>query len=223
MKTFQEFLQLAERYYEPDERLPSGRTPVEKAEKRAETEYKNTRAGKGRQIRQRMQLKRKVRHGADNPQINKHSQPGLEVSGTFNGTSFYHPDTKIRFDVHKHGKTDSGKDVYNITWNHHHRRSELSSDQKKEIARDARHMWDTHIQHRLPHGAVVKNTPIGNPSDSNPTKNTRAKLYQRAGFGEVGTQGFQFASVGREPSWKQKKKGAKRLKPMSGDTKFSYY
>ena len=52
MKTFQQFLQLAERYYAPDEKLPSGRTPVEKAETRAETEYKNTKYGKGRQIRQ---------------------------------------------------------------------------------------------------------------------------------------------------------------------------
>ena len=31
MKTFQQFLQLAERYYKPDEKLPSGKTPYEKA------------------------------------------------------------------------------------------------------------------------------------------------------------------------------------------------
>ena len=31
MKTFQEFILLSERYYKPDEKLPSGKTPYEKA------------------------------------------------------------------------------------------------------------------------------------------------------------------------------------------------
>jgi len=53
--------------------------------------------------------------------------------------------------------------------------------------------------------------------DKNPTKNTRAKLYQRAGFGPLNKGGDQYASVGREPSPKQKAKGKKRLKPMSGE------
>lgn len=221
MKTFSEFMLIAEKYYAPDDKLPSGKTPVEKAETRAETEYKNTKYGKGRQIRQRIQLNRKVRHGADNPKLNRHSQPDLEISRGSGGADFYHPETKIRYSVYKHGETKDGKDVYGVAWNHHHG-SDLDSNQRKQVARDARHVWDTHVQHRLPHGSVLKNVPIENPSESNPRKNTRAKLYQRAGFGEVGSRGSQFALVGREPSWKQKKKGAKRLKPMSGDTPFNY-
>ena len=222
MKTFQEFLELAEKYYAPDDKLPSGGTPVEKAETRAETEYKNTKNGKDRQIRQRIQLNRKVIHGADNPKINRHSQSGLEISGVSGDTNFYHPKTKIVYSVNKHGRTSDGKDVYNVTWNHYHG-SDLDSDQRKQVARDARHVWNTHVQHRLPHGSVLKNTPISEP-DGNSRKDTRAKLYQRAGFGEVGSRGLQFASVGREPSSKQKAKGKKtRLKPMSGDTTFNYH
>jgi hypothetical protein len=221
MRTFKEFLELTERYYEPNERLPSGETPVGKAEKRAETEYKNTKYGRGRQIRQGIQLNRKVRHGADNPTINRHSQSDIEVNAGSDGASFYHPDTKIRYDVYKHGKTDDGKNVYGVAWNHH-QSSNLDSNQRKQVARDARNVWNTHVQHRLPYGSVLKNSPVENPTKDNPRKNTRAKLYQRAGFGEVGISGSQFASVGREPSWKRRGKGAKRLKPMSGNTPFKY-
>ena len=93
----------------------------------------------------------------------------------------------------------------------------MSDEEKKQVARDAKSVWDTHVQHRLPHGSVLVNSPLSNSTYKNPTKNTRAKLYQRAGFGPLNKGGDQYASVGREPSPKQKAKGKKRLKPMSGE------
>jgi hypothetical protein len=222
MKTFQEFISLAERYYDPFEKLPSGKTPLEKAAERSETEYKNTKYGRGRQIRQRIQTKRKVLHGADNPTPNRHDHPDLDVSGGRNYIDIRHKDTGIHYNLTKHGETDDGKHVYDVQWKHNRHPSKMTDDERKQVARDAKSMWDTHVQHRLPHGAILKNIPIGNPTPENPNKNTRAKLYQRAGFGEVGKFGRQFAEVGREPSPKQKKKGKKRLKPLSGDTTFDY-
>ena len=222
MKTFQEFLELSERYYDPFEKLPSGKSPLQKASERSETEYKNTKYGRGRQIRQRIQTKRKVLHGADNPTPNRHDHPELDIIAGRNYIDILHKGTGIRYNLTKHGETDDGKHVYDVQWGHNRHPSKMSDDERKQVARDAKDMWDTHVQHRLPHGAILKNTPIGNPTPENPNKNTRAKLYQRAGFGKVGKSGRQFAEVGREPSPKQKKKGKKRLKPLSGDTKFNY-
>ena len=161
-------------------------------------------------------------HGADNPKLNRHHQPGLDVNSGSNYLDVHDKSSKIRYSIAKHGKTDSGKDVYDVQWNHYFNRSNLTDDDKKRIARDAKTMWDNHVQHRLPYGSVLKNSPVGNPTPENPNKNTRAKLYQRAGFGEVGHTGRQFAEVGREPSSKQKAKGKKRLKPLPFNTNFEY-
>ena len=220
MRTFKEFLELTEKYYDPDEKLPSGRTPFQKAADRAGREYTNTKNGKGRQMRQTNQVRRKVMHGADNPQLNRHHQPGFDISSGRNYLDIADNSTNIRYSINKHGKTNDGKDVYDVQWRHHYNTSKLNDNDRKRIARDAKTMWDNHVQHRLPYGSVLKNSPVGNPTSENPTKNTRAKLYQRAGFGEVGLNGRQFAQVGREPSRKQRLKGKKRLKPLPSNTEF---
>lgn len=222
MRTFKEFMYLTERYYEPDEKLPSGRTPLQKATDRAERPYGDKLRHRGRQIRQRIQTNRKVKHGADNPNLNRHSQNGLDIDGGHDYMRVHHRDKKISYRIDKTGKTLDGRNVYDVQWNHHHRHSELNDNDKKQIARDAKHMWDHDISHRLPHNSVLKNFPVSNSTPDKPNKNTRAKLYQRAGFGEVGKQGYQFASVGREPSYKQKKKGKTRLSPMPGNTEIDY-
>jgi hypothetical protein len=222
MRTFKEFLELTERYYPPNEKLPSGETPLGKATKRSETEYKNTKHGRGRQIRQRIQTGRKVYHGANNPRLNFHDHPQLDVGGGRNYMDVHHKETGIKYNISKHGKTKDGKDVFDVQWRHYREPSKMSDSDRKQVARDAKTMWDNHVQHRLPYGSVLKNTPIGNPTPENPNKNTRAKLYQRAGFGEVGLHGRQFAQVEREPSPRQKAKGKKRLKPVDSNTQFEY-
>lgn len=239
MKTFNQFINeccdILERYYEPDEKLPSGRTPVQKAETRAETPYKNTRSAKGRQIRQQIQLMRKVRHGADNPNLNRHQQRGIDVYGDKDVLYVSHPESGVRYSVAKVGvaKNDK-KPVYDIQWGHHHKPNEMDIAKKIQVARDAKQVWDTHVQHRLPHGAIVRNSPVSNSNEKNPNKNTRASLYRKAGFGEVGqentktasgtsiTKGKQFAQVNREPSTKQKAKGKTRLSPLAPNVDYGY-
>lgn len=226
MKTYQQFIEenfdILERYYHPDEKLPSGRTPVQKAEDRSERSYANTRAGRGRQIRQQIQLKRKVRHGADNPELNKHSQAGLDILGDRDSMRVSHKDSGIRYSLRKIGTTKDKKPVFDVTWGHSHQPSSMNNQQRITVARDAKDVWDNHIQHRLPHGSVLKNSPVSNSTERNPNKNTRARLYKKAGFGEVGQNNQQFAKVGREPSIKQKLKGKTRLSPLPPNTEYEY-
>jgi hypothetical protein len=228
MKTFSQFIcDIQERYYAPDEKLPgSGKTPYGKSRssyfrnKRKyndSSEHEERMRHLGRSLKQITRSNDKVRHGADNPNFNSSSHPDAEVS-TDRDKSLRVRSKGINYLVKNTGnKTKDGKPVHDIMW--YSVRDKSTDANKKQIARDAKNVWDTHVQHRLPHGSVLTNFPLSNPTDENPEKNTRSKLYQRAGFGPVGLSGDQYASVGREPSPKQKAKGKKRLKPMSGDTK----
>lgn len=226
MKTYKQFIKenfdILERYYRPDEKLPSGRTPEQKAEDRAERPYENTRGARGRQIRQKFQLKRKVRHGADNPNLNLHRQDGIDVTGDRDSAQILDKRSNIRYSVRKTGRTKSdNKPVYDVSWDHGHHPSAMSQRQKIEVTRDAKDVWNSQVQHRLPRGSVLRNSPVPNPTKENPNKNTRARMYKKAGFGEVGEKG-QFARVGREPSTKQKRKGKTRLSPLPPTTDYEY-
>jgi hypothetical protein len=230
MKTYSEFISefisdLQERYYKPDEKLPSGKTPYGKSRS---SYFRNKRKDQDkpdheermrllrRSINQIQRSNRQVKHGADNPNFNPHYHPDAEVSADKNN-SLRVNSKGIGYVLKNTGKkTKDNRPVHDVLW--YHTRDDSSDEKKKQITRDAKNVWHTHVQHRIPHGSVLTNFPVSNPSDKNPQRNTRAKLYQRAGFGPRGSSGDQYASVGREPSPKQKAKGAKRLKPMSGDT-----
>lgn len=224
MKTFHQFLQLAERYYEPGEKLRSGRTPLEKAEKRAETEYKNTKDGKERQNRQKIQLNDRVRHGVDNPHFNTHQDMSGEVRVSGYGDenlTVRHLGTNVQFDAVNTGKkTKSGKPVYDVMWNLFRNSQNLSDSERRKILHTAKHVWKRHFAHRLPYGAAIRNEPI-----SNKGKQARSLLYSRiGGFGDVNPRtGYQYASVGREPSPRQKAKDKNKIRtsPMSSDTELS--
>lgn len=227
MRTFKEFIELSERYYKPDERLPSGKTPYGKSrssyfrnKRKHENapDHKDTMRHLGRSIKQIQRSYRQVKHGADNPNFNPSPHPDANV--------YTDKDNRMRvsskgidyFVSNSQQKTKDGKPIHSVMWNHKDGyNNNLSDEEKKQVARDAKSVWDTHVQHRLPHGSALVNSPLSNSTFKDPTKNTRAKLYQRAGFGPLNKGGDQYASVGREPSPKQKAKGKKRLKPMSGE------
>ena len=171
--------------------------------------------------------RRYVSHGADNPNLNLHTQPGIEVRGGKDYMSVYHPSSDISYSINRKGKTKIGnRPVYNVQWQHH-KSTDMSPKEKITVGRDAKDVWDYHVQHRLPHGAVLRNSPVPNPTSKNPQKNTRARLYQKSGFGPVGQRGLsagqQFALVGRKPSTKQIRKGKTRLSPLSGNTQYDAY
>lgn len=223
MKTFQQFLELAERYYEPDEKLPSGKTPVEKAtqksRKRAKTIHSQSPENQERWGKQYDLTQTKVKHGADNPKLNTRvshkDRDDIKIHSDDEGNmELKHKPSGVNYYVYK--SENSPDDSHTIEWGHNRGKS-LQRKQRIKLARDAKSVWDQHVSHRLPHGGVVHNTPVSSYDSRGREKsvNRRSEIYKRAGFGKLDDEGDQFASVGREPSPKQKKKGKKRLKPLN--------
>ena len=237
MKTFQEFLYIAEKYYAPDEKLPSGKTPYEKAsasyDKQKEKYYdkpedQRTLKHSKRLTKQITRVNQRVRHGADNPHFNLHRDMSGEVNVTGHEDDHMtvrHPESGIRYSIYNTGKkTKDGKPVHDVGWHHNQDTKSLSDSERRKIIRSARDTWTKHISHRLPHGSVIRNFPLSNyGSDNSDERHARAALYSRvAGFGPRNNRtGYQFAGVGREPSPRQKSKGKKRTYPMNSNTKTS--
>jgi hypothetical protein len=232
MKTFKEFIDIAERYYEPHEPLPSGKTPYGKATSsyfRQSGEY--FRSGEKRDPehlnRLYRQLKGKygpVSRGADNPtfdgkpdpsgryEIDTDSDYKLTVRDTKN-------DTQMRV-KQKDAIAPGGKPVYDVEWSNSdrgdgYRRKGYNPGQARSITRGVADMYKNQVVPRLPSNSVLTNYPIDNDTSE---RNTRAKFYSKVGgFGRVGMQGRQYAAVGRPPSPKQAAKGVQRITPLSGN------
>ena len=237
MKTFLEFLELAEKYYAPDEKLPSGKTPYERAsasyekqdkEYYSKPESERTLKHATRMNNQIKRVRKNVVHGADNPHFNTYSDLSGEVNVTGHKDQHMtvrHPESGVRFSIYNTGqKTRDGKPVHDVEWHHNQDTKSLSDSERKKILRSARDIWTKHISHRLPHGSVIRNFPLSNfGRDNSDERYSRAALYSRiGGFGprNDGT-GYQFAGVGREPSPRQKAKGKKRTYPMNSNTETS--
>jgi len=94
------------------------------------------------------------------------------------GTHGDKPDSKM------HDK----KPHHYVSWDHSHGKN-IDSKKKRQIAKDALHVFRKHVQHRVPSGHVVSNNPQKNyrvQGGEVKETNTRAKLYQRMGGGKVG-------------------------------------
>lgn len=239
MKTFQQFLQLAERYYKPDEKLTSGKTPYEKALASYEKQDKNyyskpeserTLKDASRMNKQIGRVRKNVSHGADNPNFNTYNDLSGEVNVTGHKDDHMtvrHPESGVRFSITNTGKkTRDGKPVHDVEWYHNQDTKSLSDGERRKIIRSAKDVWTKHISHRLPHGSVIQNFPISNyGSDNSDERYARAALYSRVGgFGPRNDRtGYQFAGVGREPSPRQKAKdkNKKRTYPMNSNTETS--
>ena len=94
--------------------------------------------------------------------------------------------------VDKDNKPDSKmhdkKPNHYVSWKHNHG-DEIDDKKKRQIARDAKHVYDKHVHHRIPSGHVVSNIPMKNyriQKGKVKETNTRAKIYQRSGFGKLG-------------------------------------
>lgn len=232
--TFSEFMAIiTERYYEPDEKLPSGKTPKQKAnaslDKKKSSYYsksENNRTDEeGKKITtQADKIKKHVNYGADNKNFRDYDDDEVKVTADSNKhLSVEHPRSGVKYSVGRIGKDKEGRDVSNVVWTHNgnhvpNRRGISDPKKNTETLRSAMQTWDKHVSPRLPHNSVLVNSPTPNSNKPGETRNTRAKLYQRSGFGELNKTGEQFAQVGREPSPKQRAKGKTRLKPLSPDT-----
>ena len=221
MKTFQEFI--FEKYYEPDEKLPSGETPVEKAtqksRKRARTIGSQSPENQDRWAKQYDLTRTKVKHGADNVSLNTkvghREKDEIEIDHDDKYMFLKHKPSGVSFDVEKSDESQYD-DVRTIQWNHSQDKVKLSPKEKVRLARTAQKVWDTHVSPRLPNKSIVHNTPSSSYDNRGQPKpiNRRSEIYKKAGFGSVDSDGDQFAEVGRQKSPKQIAKGKTRLKPL---------
>ena len=230
MKKFQEFI--SEKYYEPDQPLPSGKTPYGKAtssyyRQRGEIIRNPSASNTDKLFRAKSQGSRRadqVRHGADNPEFKSKPDPSgrydieadsdykLTVRDTKNDTAM-----RVR---QKDQIAPGGKPVYDVEWYNNARgggmrNMKYNPGEARAITRDVGNMFKNQVAPRLPSNSVLTNFPITNDTSE---RNTRSKLYSKvAGFGKVGMQGRQYAAVGRPPSPKQAAKGAQRITPLTGN------
>lgn len=96
-------------------------------------------------------------------------------------------------------KAHGHKPEHNVRWDHDkpwNQRDKMTRGEKIKAARDAKRVWDKHIQNRIPSGHLVSNEPEENSDDSrrNPDKNTRASIYRRSGFGKTNRSGMQYST-----------------------------
>lgn len=226
MKTFREFIEICERYYEPDEPLPSGKTPYGKATSsyyRQRGEFKRSPNKTSDQafkiVRQGSRRSNEVSRGANNPDFD--ARPDKTGKYDISADSNYRMtvrDTKNDLEMRIRQRDQiapGGKPVYDVEWYNNSGKIRHNPGEARSVARNVASMWKNQVSPRIPNNSVLTNFPISNDKSD---RNTRSKLYSKvAGFGKPGMQGRQYANVGRNPSPKQAAKGAQRITPLSGN------
>lgn len=226
MRTFKEFLEISERYYEPDEPLPSGKTPYGKATSsyyRQKGEFKrnpNRTSDQAFKIaRQGSRRSNEVSRGANNPDFDaRPDKTGQYDIDADSGYSMRVHDTKNDLEMRIRQKDQiapGNKPVYDVEWYNQSGKRRHNPGEARSVTRNVANMWKKQVAPRIPSNSVLTNFPLRNDTSD---RNTRSKLYSKvAGFGEPGAVGRQYANVGRNPSPKQAAKGAQRITPLSGN------
>ena len=224
MKTFREFV--AERYYEPDEPLPSGKTPYGKATSsyyRQKGEFKRSPVRTSDQAfrvtRQGSRRSNEVSRGANNPDFDaRPDKSGRYDVQTDSSYRMSVRDTKNDLEMRIRQKDQiapGNKPVYDVEWYNNSGKRNNNPGEARRVVRNVADMWKNQVAPRIPSNSVLTNFPIMNNTSE---RNTRSKLYSKvAGFGRPGSLGRQYANVGRNPSSKQAAKGAQRITPLSGN------
>jgi hypothetical protein len=202
MKTFKEFLNdvsvITERYYEPNEKRPSGTTPLQAAKKKGITGDKL----------------RKVERGADNKEVDASEHPDYKIKSGDGYHYITHKPTGIEYTLQHFANTKKGTPIHTVSWHHSSDTSKMSPKDKTSLFRTALKVGKD-IQHRLPHGSVAEAQP-----EEDKKGNRRALAYSKLGMGEPtpkqrGMRQSQFAVSGRNPSPRQAAKGKTRFKPIN--------
>lgn len=228
MITFREFLEISEKYYEPDEPLPSGKTPYGKATSsyyRQKGEFKRdpnrTSDQAFRVTRQGSRRRNEVSRGANNPDFDaRPDKTGRYEIDADSGYSMRVRDTKNDLEMRIRQKdqiapSQGNKPVYDVEWYNQSGKRRHNPGEARGVVRNVADMWKKQVAPRIPSNSILTNFPISNDTSE---RNTRSKLYSKvAGFGEPGSLGRQYAHVGRNPSSKQAAKGAQRITPLSGN------
>jgi hypothetical protein len=215
MITFQEFIDktniILEKYYPPDEPLPSGKSPVQKSKEKLErtpNEPRTPESVKSRRLRLSRTLEKKVKHGSDNPSVNPHSDSGVMVhqSKDKKVTQIEHPGSGIYYTITRL-KDIEGKPHHEVDWNVSHSVSGLSQKERIRLANKAKNIYKKNVEDRFPSHSIVSNTPASD---------THKDIYKYHRFGDTDDSNRQYASVGRPLSPRQKKKRrSSRLTPLN--------
>ena len=142
---------------------------------------------KGRKYDSRNNFDADSKH--DDVKINKDSEVVTDIHHKKSGITY----SVIHTDgVDKKNKPDSKmhdkKPNHSVSWWHDHG-DKIDDKKKRQIAKDAKHVYDKHVHHRIPSGHLVSNNPQPNyriQKGKIKETNTRAKIYQRSGFGKLG-------------------------------------
>ena len=210
MKTFNQFIyecyDILERYYEPDEQLPSGKTPIQKASKSLSKAFKNRNKKSERNRAKKLadKIRTDVKHGADNstvnPNISKKDRGKIETNvDDEKFTDIHDKESGVTYHVKNHGKAG-----YELHWSHNKDNSKLTPQERVKLGLAARGVFHKHVLPRL-----RNNKPVGTSAsdDENVKKkdkkrtnsqnspNKRAEIYNRSGFSPRDTQGFIHGKV----------------------------
>lgn len=205
MRTFKQFIgecyDILERYYEPDEKLPSGKTPIQKSSESLSKAFKNRNKTSERNRTKNLadKIRTHVKHGADNstvnPNISKKDRGKIETNVDDDGfTDIHDKESGVTYHAKNHGKAG-----YELHWSHNKDNSKLTPQQKVKLGLSARGVFHKHVLPRLRNNKPVstiaaddENTKKKDKKRTNPqnSPNKRAEIYNRSGFSPRDTQGI---------------------------------
>jgi hypothetical protein len=218
MKTYKEFIQesiiILERYYEPDEKLPSGKTPNSSANNALSTAFKNRKNNNSRERAKTLidKIRTQVRHGADNPQVNpnvsKKEKKEIETNVDSDGyTNIKHKKSGVTYHVKNH-KDSTG---YEVHWSQDKDKNKMSPGEKVRTGVAADKAFKKFVTPRLRNNRLIFTTPSADDNISKSTKkrsnvqnvpNKRADIYAKRGFSSRDSEGY---IVGKVRKGKQNK------------------
>ena len=224
-KTFRQFLEesydILERYYRPDEKLPSGETPMRKAIRKAVTRYykpNKSENEKDRYETHKDKIRTHVRHGADNdivnPYVSKKHKGEIEtiVDKDSGWVDIKHKKSGVTANVINHGNK-----AYELHWSLDDDRKDLSPAQRvaKGIAADK--FISRHVFPRLRNNRLIVTRASANESakkkdkkGSNPqtVPSTRADIYsKKRGFSPRNAHGILTGRV-------RQRRGGTKITPV---------
>ena len=241
---YRNFLLLAERYYKPSEKLPSGRSPIQKAMSRntepvtpaQRSPILRSFGGTPEKVssqevkRREMQKERigKVKRGAGNKYFDRTPSKDPDIKVYPIGprqTEIQHNKHNITMNIYH-----SPRGYHEVSWYHTNpkiranretgKMEPISNKEKLGIIRNVTNLWKNDVQHRFPTGHQIKNYPMPNDNPRYDKEgnevNTRLKKYSKlAGFGPKFSSGFQYAKAGHRVSPRQAASGKIRFKPIN--------
>ena len=222
MKTYKEFILEAidvyERYYEPDEKLPSGRTPSSSANNALSKAFKNRKNPTTRERTKKLsdKIRTNVRFNANsgvvNPNISREERGKIKTNVDDEGfTNIKHNDSGVTYHVKDQG------DAYEVHWSHDKNKNELTPGQRVRLGTAADKLFKSSVVPRLRNGRLIVTRASSDDTLSKKEKkqsnaqnipSRRADIYSRRGFSQRDTYGYITGKI-------RKRRGSNSIDPIS--------